>query len=220
MNPFLLAALAFGQMCALDAGLTMFRVKGAYYLVHALHNTAVAYLTFPDVVHSFTNFTEISSYPVNTNAAALVFALHFYHIAMYFKRFKFDDWLHHILMIFIAMPIGVLVESGSLLGYSLFFTTGLPSILDYILLVGVRNGWLHPLTEKRVNHQLQLWLRAPGAVSHATLTVAYILRQNGGVGMFWIPPILTFWNGLYFADQVIVDHARRSAEHEETLGIV
>jgi hypothetical protein len=212
MNPFLLAALAFGQMCALDVGISMLRVKGAYYLVHALHNTAVAYLTFPDVVHSLTHFTEISSYPINTHAIALVFALHFYHIAMYYRKFKVDDWLHHILMIFVAMPIGMSVEAGSLMGYSLFFTTGLPSILDYLLLVGVRNGWLHPLTEKRVNHQLQLWLRAPGAVSHATLTVAYLLQTNTSLGLVWIPPALTYWNGLYFANQVIIDHVKRTLD--------
>lgn len=214
MNTYLLCALAFGQMCALDTLLTWMRVKGAYYATHAIHNTAVAYLTLPDVVHTFTQFNAISEYPVNYNAAALVFALHFYHIAMYFRKFKTDDWLHHILMIFVAMPIGLIVESGSLLGYSLFFTTGLPSILDYILLVGVRNGWIHPLTEKRVNHQLQLWIRAPGAVSHATLTIAYILTKGGGNGFIWLPPLLTYWNGLYFADQVIVDHARRSAEKD------
>jgi hypothetical protein len=219
MNPYLLCALAFGQMCAFDAALSAFRVKGAYYATHAIHNSAVAFLTFPDVIHTFTQFNQIGEYPINYNAIALVFALHFYHIAMYFRNFKTDDWLHHILMIFVAMPIGLLVESGSLIGYSLFFTTGLPSILDYILLVGVRNGWLHPLTEKRVNHQLQLWLRAPGAVSHATLTVAYILTQGGGLGLIWIPPFLTYWNGLYFADQVIVDHARRLVKNEEYLGV-
>ena len=131
---------------------------------------------------------------------------------MYFKSFKTDDWLHHILMIFVAMPIGLSVESGSLIGYSLFFTTGFPTILDYCMLVGVRNGWLHPLTEKRVNHQLQLWLRAPGAVSHATLTVAYILTHKGGMGLIWLPPVLTYWNGLYFLDQVIVDHTKRESK--------
>jgi hypothetical protein len=204
-------------MCAFDTLLRWLRVKGEYYATHAIHNAAVAYLTLPDVVHSFTQFNAIGEYPVNTNAVALVFALHFYHIAMYFKKFKTDDWLHHILMIFIAMPLGLLVESGSLLGYSLFFTTGLPTILDYILLVGVRNGWVHPLTEKRVNHQLQLWLRAPGAVSHATLTVAYILTKGEGIGFIWIPPLLTYWNGLYFADQVIVDHTKRLAIRDELL---
>jgi hypothetical protein len=205
-------------MCALDYLLQTFRLQGSYYAVHGLHNIVVAYLTAPDVMHSFTNFNSISDYPINTNAASIVFALHFYHIAMYYKKFKLDDWLHHILMIFVAMPIGLLVEAGSLLGYSLFFTTGFPSILDYVLLFGVRNAWLHPLTEKRVNHQLQLWLRAPGAVSHATLTIAYLFTRGAGAGLFWIPPLLTYWNGLYFADQVIVDHARRTEAHFGSIG--
>ena len=41
---------------------------------------------------------------------------------------------HHILMIGIALPIGWFVDSKSLLGYSLFFTTGLPGGIDYFLL--------------------------------------------------------------------------------------
>jgi hypothetical protein len=222
MNPLFLTTLAFGQMCALDYLLTICRFQGTYYAIHAIHNTAIAFLTAPDVINSFTNFSEIHTYPINYDAASLVFALHFYHIAIYRNKFKTDDWLHHILMIFVALPIGLSVPSGSLLGYSLFFTTGAATILDYILLFGVRNGWLHPLTEKRVNHQLQLWIRAPGAVSHATLTIAFrlIKREEAVPLLAWIPPILTYWNGLYFADQVIADHTRRRMEQEIPLGLM
>ena len=87
MNPYFLFTIAFGQMCALDSFLTMVGVKGAYYVVHGLHNTVVAYLTYGDVIYTFTNFNTVGDYPLNLNAVALVFSLHFYHIAMYFKKF-------------------------------------------------------------------------------------------------------------------------------------
>jgi len=230
LSPFFITALAFGQMCALDAILSFCRLNGSYYAVHGIHNAVIAYLTAPDVLYSYTNFSEISSYPVNHTAVSIVVALHLYHIAMYYKKFKYDDWLHHIMMIFVAIPVGLSIPSGSLMGYSLFFTTGAPTVLDYALLFGVRNGWLHPLTEKRVNHQLQLWLRAPGAVSHATLSIAFLIgeiskRESVGGQIWiawiaWVPPLLTYWNGLYFADQVIVDHTRRLVEHEVPLGLM
>jgi len=54
--------------------------------------------------------------------------------------------LHHILMILVALPISFLAKTGSLLGHSLFYTTGLPGGIDYLMLVLVRNGIINKLT--------------------------------------------------------------------------
>ena len=34
-------------------------------------------------------------------------ALHIYHIISYFNKLKFDDYLHHGLMVFVALPLGI-----------------------------------------------------------------------------------------------------------------
>jgi hypothetical protein len=208
MHPFFLFAGAFGHFCLADLALTRVGVKGAYYLIHGIHNAAIAWLTWRDVQTTFIAFDAAPHVGINYEAVALVFALHFYHIWLYWKKLQMDDYLHHGLMIFVALPIGLIVPSGSLLGFNLFFTTGFPTILDYFLLTGVRNGFVHPLTEKRVNHQLQLWLRAPGCIAQATASAIMVLSNHQPWWMI-IPSLLTYWNGLYFANQVIVNHAER-----------
>ena len=41
---------------------------------------------------------------------------------------------------------------------------GLPGGLDYVLLAGVKWGWVEKMTEKRLNMWLQTAIRWPGAV--------------------------------------------------------
>lgn len=198
---------------ALDYVFTTAGFQGVYYLLHAFHNLLVLYETFPDVVTTFLYFHDLDKYTVNMGAAELVFALHFYHIALYYKKFRPDDWLHHGLMIFVALPLGVLLPASTLTGFSLFFSTGLPGGIDYALLFAVRNGWLQPMVEKTWNRRLNVWIRSPGCVAHAALALTYMLS---GEGVWWqktlgvVPPLLMYWNGQYFMEQVVADHAVRS----------
>ena len=203
MYNLLLYCLAF---CCMDSLFHYYKLEGRYYGVHALHNALITASTLSDVLTTYTNFNLLHTYPNNYTAVELCAALHVYHIFYYCKRFKLDDWLHHILMIGIALPIGGLLPSGTLLGYSLFFTTGLPGGIDYTLLFLVRNGWLDSTVEKKVNHAIQVWIRSPGCVSHAALVCAYLsmhpttlLYKVGAL----ITAFLNYWNGQYFMQQVV-----------------
>ena len=194
--------------CGMDSIFTKFGFEGVYYLLHSIHNGAIVYYTWPDVALALTDFSKAGSIDPNYPALELVFALHIYHIVYYWRKFRFDDWLHHVLMVGIALPIGGLLRSGALLGYSLFFTTGLPGGLDYGMLFLVRNGLMARETEKKANAWLSTWIRSPGCSSHAALTLAF-LSMSGMVqwSPFWCGAILTaalnYWNGQYFAAQVI-----------------
>lgn len=208
--------LWFSGFCVVDRALTATGLQGVYYFLHAIHNGLVVYATWPDVVQTLTNFNSIATVEQNYDALELVFALHFYHIAVYFKKFRFDDWLHHVLMIGVALPIGGLLPSGTLLGYSLFFTTGLPGGIDYFLLALTRNGWLRRETEKRINSWLAVWIRAPGCTSHAALTTVFLGMQKQVVGdaypwyysvLGFVTAVLNYWNGQYFMNQVVRDAA-------------
>jgi hypothetical protein len=208
--------LWFSGFCLVDRTLTATGLQGVYYFLHAIHNGLVVYATWPDVFQTLTDFGTIGDVEPNYDALELVFALHFYHIAMYYKKFRFDDWLHHALMIGIALPIGGVLPSGTLMGYSLFFTTGLPGGIDYFLLFLTRNGWLRRETEKRVNSWLAVWIRAPGCSSHAALTTVFLSMQKqvGGDAYPWyysvlglVTAVLNYWNGQYFMDQVVRDAA-------------
>lgn len=211
------ALVSIAQYFALFYGVdyvlqTFTRLQGIYYLLHFCHNMAIMYLTAPNVWTTLTEFDAISTAPKDVTALQLVFALHFYHIAAYKSKFRRDDWLHHGLMIGIALPIGALFESGSLLGYSLFFTTGLPGGIDYLLLFLVRNGWIDRTVEKRVNTWLNVWIRSPGCVSHAAFVLAHLSATNTPFGLYYmfafVTAFLNYWNGQYFMAQVVDNNAR------------
>ena len=135
-------ASLFG-FCALDSLITKFNWNGVYYFIHFIHNGLIVMSTFNDVINTFTNFKQLEIYDTNIVSVQLCFALHFYHLLYYWRKFLFEDWLHHGLMIGIALPLGVYLPSSTLLGFSLFFTTGLPGGIDYFLLFLVRNNIHH-----------------------------------------------------------------------------
>jgi hypothetical protein len=151
--PFFVSLLAF---CGIDSALTSIGLEGVYYAVHTIHNAGIVYLTAPEVYQTLTDFNSVAGAPTNYFAAELVFALHLYHFLYYWRKFRFDDWLHHILMIGIALPIGITVPSGTLLGFSLFFTTGLPGGVGYAALWLERNGCLSRLREKQVSQVMNV----------------------------------------------------------------
>ncbi len=214
MESYAVFSAALLSFTLLDRLLHKINLEGIYYFIHALHNAFIVYLTLPDVQKTITNFSDLALYQPNTNAIALCFALHIYHILCYRVKLRFDDWLHHGLMIGVALPIGALLPSSTLVGYSLFFSTGLPGGIDYALLFLVRNNWISRLTEKRINRFLNVWIRAPGCSSHAAYTVAYCFQMSEGVyeKTFWfslIPAGLMYWNGQYFMNQVVTDYVKQ-----------
>jgi hypothetical protein len=204
----------------LDRLLTRCNMDGVYYAVHTVHNAAIVYLTIPDVIHTFLHFRQIHIFLTNYQAIYLCYGLHFYHCLLYWRKFRFDDWLHHILMIAVALPIGTFLEAHTLTGVSLFFTTGLPGGIDYALLCGVRNGWIDRMTEKKVNRALNVWIRSPGCAAHAAFTLAYLFSTPEFRLLGWsspsavlgiVPALLVYWNGQYFMGQVVADYARLTA---------
>jgi hypothetical protein len=194
-----------------DKVMTKRNLQNPYYGLHAIHNAAIVYLTAPDIRNTIQNFHSLWDLRFDKNmwALELVFALHIYHILAYYKKLRFDDWLHHILMIGIALPIGTYLDSGPLLGYSLFFTTGLPGGIDYALLFLNRNGFLRKDIEKKVNCWLNTWIRSPGTASHAVLTTIFILQYVEAWTLAWylglLTAVLNYWNGQYFMNQVVYD---------------
>ena len=207
----ILTASFFQTFVLMDRALRHYQFENPYYALHAVHNALIVILTAPDLWLTFTQFTNLAAFEPNWTAAYLCFALHFYHIWVYYRSFRFDDWLHHGLMIGVALPLGLSIPSSTLLGFSLFFTTGLPGGIDYALLFGVRNGWIERLTEKRMNKELNVWIRSPGCIAHATLTLLFLCGDSHGQGpsgpATLLIAALIFWNGQYFMQQIVSDYA-------------
>jgi hypothetical protein len=205
-------SLIFSAFCLIDRAFANYTyLDGIYYLLHFLHNAIIVSLTANEVYSSLADFNFIQESPKNMLALEFVFALHFYHIAIYWCKFRFDDWLHHILMIGIALPIGGYFDSKSLLGYSLFFTTGLPGGIDYFLLFLTRNNWLDRSYEKQINAWLNTWIRSPGCISNATLSLVLISLNHVKLSFDWwlgmTCAILHLWNGQYFMRQIVENNA-------------
>jgi hypothetical protein len=140
-------------------------------------------------------------------AVDICIALHAYHIIDYWPSLRLDDWLHHGLMIGIAIPLGLSVPAGALFGTNLFFTTGLPGAISYTLLFAERNKLLQKPIVQKYNALVHTWIRAPGCLAHAALTTALVLSSSSSViqcAISLIIAVLTAWNGLYFMEQAIV----------------
>ena len=188
-------------------------IQGKYYLVHSLVNFFIVISTFLDFIYVYTNFDDAISVNINYIPTTITYSLHFYHIIHYYNKLRFDDWLHHILMVVVALPIGCYNRAGSFLNHSLFFLTGLPGMIDYFLLFLVRNNYIERLTEKKINKQLNLWIRNPGCIAHTTLTIIAYNKYYDTFTYFQRYTILTsallvYWNGIYFMEQVVSDYQK------------
>jgi len=195
------------------------RLQKPYYGVHVVHNLLIVALTGSDVWNSFAHFNTLRNYEPNNAAALLCYALHLYHVMYYWRSFRFDDWLHHGLMVGIALPMSQQLRAGPLLGANLFFTTGLPGAISYGLLFANRNDWIDSLTAKRWNAATNLWIRAPGCVVQATLALLTICTMqrvtNDQIIATVLIAALTAWNGLYFMQQSIRSYAVAHAQAQE-----
>lgn len=183
-------------------------IKGKYYLIHSLNNLIIMYVAFPELVYTLTNFNEYYNYQINFLTASLSYALHLYHIVVYLDKMRFDDWLHHIVMM-IAFPIIIIIDPGTLFNFSLFFLTGLPGCINYFLLFLCRNKWITRLTQKMINNYLNLLVRSPGCIATGTLVLATIGFRDYEIYQYYflfLTVFIVFWNGIYFMNQVVVDY--------------
>ena len=186
--------------------------KGNYYFLHGISNMFITYACLNDVKNSYLDLNNFINYSVNYYPTIITFSLHSYHIINYYDKLLFDDWLHHILMCGLALPIGININGGFLLNHSLFFLTGLPGGINYINMFLNRNNYMNKITQKRINNFLNLWIRAPGCISHSVLTlIAYNMNTESFTQnqkfMVLCTMILTFWNGIYFMEQVVTNYA-------------
>eukprot|EP00667_Euglena_gracilis_P017834 EG_transcript_18858 len=199
---------------------------GRYYVLHILCNSYVVAVHFDDVLAAYKDPLFSYQLPCDNRGSVAILACHLHHI-LWYRPLPMVDWVHHLVMIIIMLPLAYGLQPGALLGHGAFFASGLPGGLDYIMLVAVKQGWMDSLTEKRLNSHVQLWIRAPGCVYHSLLSwTAWRAAQYSGVhsnvGMLlpdWLytPAIVTviltfFWNGLYFLERVLDNYAERRTE--------
>jgi hypothetical protein len=108
---------------------------------------------------------------------AVILALHLVHIIFY-QPLVFVDWLHHVVMVVVMLPLAWGLQPGTSLAHGAFYSSGLPGGLDYLMLVLVKWGWMASISEKRWNTSIQLWIRAPGCLAHAYLCWLLLIESR------------------------------------------
>ena len=212
----------FGFYVGVDA-LIGKKYEGKNFLIHGLNNAFIVYLTYDDLISTFTNFNSVLTNNVNILPSIITYSLHVYHTFVYHHKFTFDDWLHHILM-GAALIIAHQFHTGRLINYSLFFTTGLPGMFDYLLLFFVKNNKIEPVFEKKINSWINLWIRCPGCTSHAVLTILVyniysktLLTSAFEQFGYVFTAVITFWNGIYFMNKVIISYNNAVNKNGKTI---
>jgi hypothetical protein len=193
------------------------KLNGKYYLIHAINNIIIVYLTVPDLIATYTDFPNFHLYKINTVPSIMTVSLHSYHIIMYFNKLRLMDWIHHILSVFISLPLAFIYPSGCLLGHAMFYLTGLPGAIDYVLLFLERNGKVHKLTEKKYNTYLNVWIRSPGCNIHAALCLIgyFMIYDIYNMGILdaiivMITILITYWNGNFFMYDAVTNYTLQS----------
>ena len=176
-----------------------------WYILHALVNLLVCIAGFGDVKNILIN-PGYQSLTSTVFAKDIVLAAHIYHILSF--KVTIVDWIHHIVMCSILTASYVFTTTVSITNYLLFFLSGLPGGIDYVLLSLVKAGKMDKLTEKKINSKLNIWIRAPGI-----LVGAYIFFYQYFHGIIdvsrlaVIASILAFyWNAQYFTERVVFNY--------------
>jgi hypothetical protein len=125
---------------------------------------------------------------------------------MYFTKLKFDDWLHHILMVVICLPLSEYSNCLIMTNHCLFFLSGFPGGINYLLLSLQRNELITKYTQKYYNNILNLWIRLPGCIiSYTTGLIIFNMNMTNFTIQYLIQLFIGFcimWNGIYFMEQV------------------
>jgi hypothetical protein len=176
-----------------------------YFLLHFGFNMFCVSHTITNVIATLNNPLVIKKIP-NT-LPFYVFMFHVYHVLLMKGNIAADEWLHHI-KVFMLCPV-LALNCSNLCDLGMFFMTGLPGGITYLLLSLKNLKLIAPKTEKYVSKHLNMWIRAPGCI--ITSYIIYINYKSGNFGKVagfnkfgvYLAMFGTVWNGMYFASTII-----------------
>lgn len=183
--------------------------KARYFALHAICNTLVCCATFRGVLTVLTGdpLTVLTG-PGEVLGNNIVVGLHLYHCLAF--KLSADDIFHHLTFVSTlgVMAITVKKTSGVNIPYAIFFLSGLPGGIDYLLLTLSAHGFVSKSTQKAVYAKINLWVRGPAMCLYVFLW--WTAYRTGHV----IPPYvilaavaLHFYNGMFYTQQAIESNA-------------
>lgn len=178
--------------------------------LHIIANTFITLLCITDVIKTLHNPIDCILGGVTKIPSYIAVAVHLYH-ACNFQDLSLSDWMHHTFSAFLCGSIAIAIEWGPILNYILFFITGMPGGINYILLLLCKYGYISKLRQKYINSHLNMWIRAPGLVSSVCFAYAswYVYSDSIDiVKCFTIALVcaINLLNGLYYNYDVCVNY--------------
>ena len=136
-------------------------------------------------------------------------SLHLFHILTCFNSLTIVDWMHHVISCLLVGIVGQIYVHGPIINYFLFFLCGLPGGIDYYLLTLNKYGLINRITEKKINVNLNMWIRLPGVLFGCNTCYFYLLYNNNlkynlYASLFII--FLNMYNCIYFATLVVKNY--------------
>jgi len=189
-----------------------------WFFLHSIANAAVvataasamrAVLTDPVHAMDGSKYTDTSLFgAASIWPLTIINSVHVYHMCGGFKL-SGADYFHHLLFIPALGFPGQVYRWGPLANWEAFFISGFPGGVDYLLLGLTKIGVIDGMLEKRVNANLNTWLRAPGIIAATVLLYQALLLGNHVVPLWavYVQLGLPAYNALYFNKQAVANYA-------------
>lgn len=174
-----------------------------YFLLHFLFNSWCVYENFDKVISCINQPTNI--YNTSNIVSFYTVQFHLYHILLTKGKLTNDEIFHHLMVFFVAPSTWI--NHTIICNFGLFFMTGLPGGITYLLLLLTKLNLIDSINEKRISKHLNMWIRAPGCVLTAYLGYLnhFDTKKNGILynSCVLASSSLILWNGMYFASTSI-----------------
>lgn len=170
-----------------------------WFMLHAFGNFIVVYFSISDTIFTIMNPLQCIGGNFDSHATYMVPAIHIYHLVCF--HCTKDDYFHHFVFAGIICPLGFYFKAGPIQNAVGFFICGLPGGLDYVMLALVKHKMMHPLTEKKYNARINVWLRSPGLLFCAfSIWVAAPRPISAGL---LLGALVVALNGQYYMQMVV-----------------
>lgn len=178
-------------------------LRARWYVLHTIMNFAIVVFSSIDLYTCFLYPSLAFTTEWNSDIPFLIAYIgHLYHLFI-FKDLKKSDYVHHILMGPICGTFTIFYLRNPGANYIMFWMTGLPGGIDYLLLSLVKLNYVSRIIEKNINLVLQTWFRMPFLLIIGGLYYEQLFRENGPLPITIIAALLTLWNAIYYAQHTI-----------------
>lgn len=184
-----------------------------YFTLHSLLNAYVCQSVYPHVLQTLDTGRFVSSASGlatgQYRCVSVICGFHLYHIVTQSTRLSLSDWLHHLISV--GASAYLLVKCDHAIGCAtLFFLCGLPGLVDYLVLIGQKVGWVPRLTQKHVSSLVHITVRVPGVLWCCFLAYQIGLEHPNRV-YFFVTCVLSATNGLYFGYDAVCSYGKALA---------